>query len=373
MLAAAAIAIVSGTIFYSNYLAKKIASEEKRKIEQWVAAFIDINNPNTVETNLSVKILTENSRDIPMIAVTEKDSILDHYNLDSQKIASDSTYLLRKLQEFKQEHKPIGWKNPLNTSQSNLVYYGESSLLKQIRYFPIIQLIIVAFFIIITLFAISSRHKSTQNQVWAGMAKETAHQLGTPISSLQGWIEILKDKPDSTAIAEEMFKDVNRLKLISDRFGKIGSTPSLETHNIEQQVETMVSYIKRRASQKVNFIVKTIGEKPVITAISAPLFDWVIENLLKNALDSMESEGTISVFIRNESKQVIIDIQDTGKGISKKNIPKVFKPGFTTKKRGWGLGLSLSKRIIDQYHKGHLFIKHSEYNKGTTFRIVLNK
>ncbi|HZW71009.1 MAG TPA: HAMP domain-containing sensor histidine kinase, partial [Hanamia sp.] len=250
-------------------------------------------------------------------------------------------------------------------------YYGDSKLLKQVRYYPIIQLLIVALFIFITFYAISVRNKSTQNQVWAGMAKETAHQLGTPISSLQGWIEMLKEQEPGSIISKEMEKDVNRLKLISDRFGKIGSAPHLEESDITEQVEKMMAYIKRRSTEKVNFILERPEEK-VVTKISEPLFDWVIENLLKNALDAINGKGTIKVRIKNLPAKVVVDISDTGRGISKQNLNKVFKPGFTTRKRGWGLGLSLAKRIIEQYHNGQLFIKSSEVNKGTTFRIVLN-
>jgi signal transduction histidine kinase len=205
------------------------------------------------------------------------------------------------------------------------------------------------------------------------MAKETAHQLGTPLSSLQGWVEMLKEKETDAAIAAEMEKDVDRLKLISDRFGKIGSAPKLEEKNVVDQIKNMVSYIKRRSTDKVSFTIDAAGNEVVFAKISGPLFDWVIENLLKNALDAMVGKGSINIKIKNETTNIIIDVTDTGKGISKKNMNKVFKPGFTTKKRGWGLGLSLSKRIIEQYHKGHLIVKHSEPGKGTTFRIVLNK
>jgi len=368
-----AITIVSATIFFSNFLSKKIAREEKQKIEQWVEAVKEVSNGGSNQTNLSGKILTENSKDIPMIAVTEKDSILDHYNIDTFKINGNKNYLNQKLKEFKRLNEPIIWKNPFDSTENNKVYYGESALLKQIRYFPLIQLFLAALFIIVILIAVSTRNKSTQNQVWAGMAKETAHQLGTPLSSLQGWVEILKDMEGSETIAQEMSKDVDRLKLVSDRFGKIGSTPQLEEHNIVQQVEQMVAYIKRRAPEKVIFNVSSRQENDIPVMMNAPLFDWVIENLLKNALDAMDSKGSITVDIKNETAQVTVDISDTGKGINSKNISQVFKPGFTTKKRGWGLGLSLSKRIIEQYHKGELFVKNSEPGKGTTFRIVLKK
>jgi signal transduction histidine kinase len=205
------------------------------------------------------------------------------------------------------------------------------------------------------------------------MAKETAHQLGTPLSSLQGWVELLKEKAGSEKIAGEMEKDIHRLILVSDRFGKIGSTPHLEETNVVTQIENMVAYIKRRATDRVDFVINTHDSKVILALINAPLFDWVIENLLKNALDAMEGKGKIGITITDEAAQIVIDVADSGKGISKQNISKVFKPGFTTKKRGWGLGLSLSKRIIEQYHKGSLTVKHSEPGKGTTFRIILKK
>jgi signal transduction histidine kinase len=373
VLAVIAIAIVTGTVFYSNHLAKKIAAEEKIKIQQWVEATRIIANSNTTESNLVSMVFTENSKDIPMILVTEKDSIMDHRNLDSVKIAKDKSYLKDKLKEFKKLNAPIIWQNPFDSLQTNRVYYGESVLLKQVRYYPIVQLFIVALFIIITLIAISTRNKSTQNQVWAGMAKETAHQLGTPLTSLQGWVEMLKETPGLEKIVPEMSKDVERLKLVSDRFGKIGSTPQLELNDIIGQVENMVNYIKRRSPDSVGFNINSYGESEIKAMINGPLFDWVIENLLKNALDAMEGKGNLNISIKNETAQVIVDVTDSGKGISKQNIARVFKPGFTTKKRGWGLGLTLCKRIIEQYHKGELFVKHSEPGKGTTFRIVLNK
>jgi signal transduction histidine kinase len=236
-----------------------------------------------------------------------------------------------------------------------------------------VQLCIVALFILITLFSLRSSYRSAQNQVWAGMAKETAHQLGTPVSSLEGWVEMLKEKAGNEKIVEELAKDVDRLRLVSDRFGKIGSTPHLEPTELVSQVRNMVDYMKKRATGKIIFTINTHGKQQITGNISAPLFDWVIENLLKNALDAMEGKGSITVDITEEPKTIHIDVTDSGKGISNQHIGNVFKPGFTTKKRGWGLGLSLSRRIIEQYHKGQIFVKHSEPGKGTTFRIVLKK
>jgi signal transduction histidine kinase len=236
-----------------------------------------------------------------------------------------------------------------------------------------VQLIIVGLFILVTLLALRSSYRSVQNQVWAGMAKETAHQLGTPVSSLEGWVEMLKEKNGDEQIVHELGKDVDRLRLVSDRFGKIGSTPQLEELDLVKQINSMVEYIRKRAPGKISFTINTFGHDEIPAMISAPLFDWVIENLLKNALDAMEGKGGIVVDIKDEKDAVYIDVTDSGKGIAAKNIRKVFKPGFTTKKRGWGLGLSLSRRIINQYHKGEIFVKHSEVGKGTTFRIMLRK
>ncbi|HEY9343464.1 MAG TPA: HAMP domain-containing sensor histidine kinase [Hanamia sp.] len=369
-LALIAVAIVTGTIFYSNFLSKKIEIEEREKISQWIEAnkFIASAAQN-IDLTLASQIQQQNE-DIPIIWTNENDSIIDSRNLDPSKLSSKD-YLQKKLKEFKSAHEPIVLELSKEPYVADKYYYGDSNLLKQIRYFPIVQLLIVALFIFITFYAMSVRNKSTQNQVWAGMAKETAHQLGTPISSLQGWIEMLKEHEKYPDISKEMEKDVNRLKLISDRFGKIGSAPKLEEHNIFEQVEKMVAYIKRMSTDKVNFIVEKSADN-INAKISAPLFDWVIENLLKNALDAMDGKGLITIKIKQEPGHAIIDIRDSGKGISKQNISKVFKPGFTTKKRGWGLGLSLCKRIIEQYHKGQLYVKSTEVGKGTTFRIILN-
>jgi len=370
-LALVAVAIVTGTIFYSNFLAKKIAREERQKVNVWVQA-LKTRAETTEKPALDLTtIITSENTDIPIIETDENDSPSGvSLNLDSALIKKDNNYLREIIASFKKQHPPITVQISKDPLVINKYYYGDSKLLKQVRYYPIVQLFIVALFIIITLYAISTRNKSTQNQVWAGMAKETAHQLGTPISSLEGWVEMMKEHENFSSISSEMEKDVNRLKLISDRFGKIGSTPKLEEHNITEQVQKMVSYIKRRATDKVNFKVE-VPPEPVFAKISGPLFDWVIENLLKNALDAMEGKGFINLKIKQRPGSIIIDVTDNGKGISKQNIAKVFKPGFTTKKRGWGLGLSLSKRIIEQYHKGQLYVKSSEPGKGTTFRIVL--
>lgn len=374
LIAIIAILIASGTIVYSRYLANKIATEERQRVEEWVEAgkFL-FNSPNDADTRLPLKIIQNNENDIPIIWTDEKDSIIQSINIDTVKIAKDKSFLNKKLRSFKAQNEPIVWTNPLDSTQRNLYYYGETKLLVEVRYYPIVQLIIVGLFIIITLLALRSSYRSTQNQVWAGMAKETAHQLGTPVTSLEGWVELLRQNEVNEKIVSELEKDVNRLQLVSDRFGKIGSKPQLEKKNIISQITAMVDYMKKRAPGKVSFSVNTGKEKTIFANISGPLFDWVIENLLKNSLDAMEGTGSINIDINNFPDRVTIDLTDTGKGIPLSMQRKVFKPGFTTKKRGWGLGLSLSKRIIKQYHKGEIFVKSSEPGKGTTFRIVLKK
>lgn len=373
LLAVIAIGIVTSTIFYSRYLANKIANEEKQKVEEWVEAGKSLVNPANDDTRLPLKIIQNNENDVPIIETDEKDSIMQFINLDSSEAVNNNSYLKKKLRSFKSQNEPIVWIDPQNSNRRNLYYYGESRLLTEVRYYPIVQLIIVGLFIIITILALRSSYRSVQNQVWAGMAKETAHQLGTPVSSLRGWVEMLKQSDNNNKLVSELEKDVGRLELVSDRFGKIGSKPQLEEREIIGQISAMVDYMRKRAPGKVSFSITHGNDKEIYASISPPLFDWVIENLLKNSLDAMEGTGNIKVNIENLSDKVQIDLTDTGKGIPLAMQRKVFKPGYTTKKRGWGLGLSLSKRIIEQFHKGEIFVKHSEPGKGTTFRIVLKK
>jgi signal transduction histidine kinase len=417
LLALVGIVIVTATIFYSQYLAKKIAVDERQKVSLWVAASkAMLSNPGM---DLTLPNLIRNGQQsIPIIETNEKDSIIDYINMDSARAERDKPWLYRQMKKFRDENSPLEVTLSDNPYVANRYYYGHTTLLDEVRYYPLVQLFIVAIFIFFTLYSISIRNKATTNQLWAGMAKETAHQLGTPVSSLEGWVEMLKETDLDPRTVIEIKKDVDRLKLVSDRFGKIGSTPQLEEKDLIGQIRTMMEYIRKRAAGKVHFTLQTQGymeeiaaapgpsasgpagaglhaggqasagspaggpagaglsaggPRPIIARISSPLFDWVIENLLKNALDAMEGKGSITVAIAEQEKEFLIDVTDTGKGIASKNVAKVFKPGFTTKKRGWGLGLSLSKRIIEQYHKGLLFVRHSEPGKGTTFRIVLKK
>lgn len=373
VLASIAIAIVIGTIFYSNYLSNKIAAQEKQNVAIWVEAQKTLLTSNdSASINLALKISSENSS-IPIIETNENDSITGNTNnIDTFLINQNKDYLQQQLQVFKSYANPIILVLQEKPLIANKYYFGKSKLANEVAYYPLVQMFIVLLFVIVIIIALQNNYKSTQNQVWAGLAKETAHQLGTPVSSLEGWVEMLRDIKGNETIVPEMEKDVKRLLLITDRFGKIGSKPNVEQRNLVVQVGEMVEYIKKRASQKVEFkLIYT--EEEVLANVSPPLFDWVIENLLKNALDAMEGKGNISVAIFNENTKAIIEVTDTGKGISKANVAKVFKAGFTTKKRGWGLGLTLTKRIVEQYHKGNIFVKHSELGKGTCFRIEINK
>jgi signal transduction histidine kinase len=371
LLALVGIVIVTATIFYSQYLAKQIAADERQKVSLWVAASKAILSNPSMDLTLP-NLIRNGQQSIPIIETNEKDSIMEYINLDSARAATDRAWLYRQLKKFRAENAPLEIKLSDTPYFANRYYYGHTMLLDEVRYYPLVQLFIVALFIFFTLYSITIRNKATTNQLWAGMAKETAHQLGTPVSSLEGWVEFLRESDMDPRTVQEIQKDVNRLKLVSDRFGKIGSQPVLEEKDLIGQIQNMMEYIRKRATGKVQFVLNA-PPAPLTARISGPLFDWVIENLLKNALDAMEGKGSITISIANHEKEIVVDVADTGKGITSRNLQKVFKPGFTTKKRGWGLGLSLSKRIIEQYHKGQLFVRHSELGKGTTFRIVLRK
>jgi len=374
LLGLVAVLIVIGTVFYSESVAEKIALQERDNVATWVEAQKTIlNSSDSASLNLATKI-TSGNINIPIIETDEKDNISNNYlNLDTFEVKQNKNYISETLESFKDYAPPIVLVISKKPYLANKYYYGPSELLKEVKYYPIVQLVIVFLFIVIVMLAQRANFNSRQNQVWAGMAKETAHQLGTPVSSLQGWLEMLKEIKENEVIAAEIEKDINRLLLITDRFGKIGSMPNLEEKNIVELVGNMMDYIKKRAGGNVHFELESYGQTSIVALISPPLFDWVIENLLKNALDAMEGKGNISITIKGTAAQIIIDVTDTGKGISKANIGKVFNPGFSTKKRGWGLGLTLTKRIIQQYHKGQIYVLQSQLGKGTTFRIVLNK
>ncbi|MBV8252766.1 MAG: HAMP domain-containing histidine kinase [Chitinophaga sp.] len=367
-----AVAIIVATIWFVSNLSGKIQEEERKKVATWVEAYRELLKATSdANLNLATEIVTTNTT-IPLIQTDAAGNILDSRNIDTTKVSQNPTYLHEQLLSLKKQHPPFIIEVDARNKIYNYVYYGDSLILKQVKYYPYIQLLVVALFIGAVLFGLSSTNRATQNLVWVGLAKETAHQLGTPLSSIEAWLEILRDNEANAPIVSELSKDLDRLKLITDRFSKIGSVPNLEEKDVVAQIQNMAAYIRRRAPQKVQINVhSTEQELPVM--ISPPLFDWVIENLLKNALDAMEGKGNIDITIDNHPTMVTIDIADTGKGIPKSHFDKIFKPGFSTKKRGWGLGLSLAKRIIEDYHRGRLSVKNSDLHKGTTFRIMLRK
>jgi signal transduction histidine kinase len=274
------------------------------------------------------------------------------------------------LEEMKLEHQPI--KIPV-LNEEQYIYYHNSTLLSKLTYYPYVQLTVIALFIIIAYLAFSASRNAEQNQVWVGMAKETAHQLGTPLSSLMGWLEYLKSTGLEESTAMEIAKDIHRLETVTDRFSKIGAKPILTPAPIKEVVENSLKYLGSRVSQKVEVGFEISCSEETMVPLNQPLFEWVVENIVKNAVDAMEGEGKIMVHIGEKGKTIFIDIEDNGKGIPSGDFKRIFRPGFTTKTRGWGLGLSLAKRIIEQYHRGKIFVKQSEVGKGTTFRIVLKK
>ncbi len=369
LISSLAIFIVVASIFYSRLLASQIADKERQVIEVWVEAhqLIAKASPETDITFASMILVRQHS--IPVIETNEKDSITNYLNLDSSK--ANAEYLQSRLEEFK-SNKPIITYLRADSTMYNKYYYGESLLLKEVKYYPFIQLFIVALFIVVTLIAIRNRHRAQQNQLWASMAKETAHQLGTPVSALHGWVEVLRELGSDPSMIREMEHDVARLKLVSDRFSKIGSTTSPEKRDLIKAIQQVVDYIQKRAPGKVQIHIST-AEQELLVPLIDPLFEWVIENLLRNALDALDGEGKININIHLISEKVIIDVNDNGKGMSSHQARQIFDAGYTTKKRGWGVGLTLSKRIIEEYHKGKIIVQYAELEKGTTIRLEIPK
>lgn len=371
-LVAIAVVIATTALFFANRLTKKLAYEERKKvdvIQQALEMAVKQNEENLI---LASTIISSNET-IPLINTDSRDSIINIINIDtliSPNKKEREQHLKDVLADLKKLHPPI--EINISATEKQFIYYGESQLLKQLRYFPYLLLFILFLFLLIVATFINTSGRQIRDKVWVGMSKETAHQLGTPLTSLVAWIEYLKSTNIEKPALEEMQKDVSRLQLIADRFSKIGSVPQLEEEILQNRLKEIISYMQRRASKNVLF--EMHSNKPdVLVVICGPLFDWVIENLIRNALDAMDGKGKIILSIQDEITQTIIDVTDTGKGISPKNIKRVFNPGFSTKKRGWGLGLSLAKRIISEYHYGDIFVKKSEIGKGTTFRIILKR
>ena len=369
----AAVIIGSVSLLYTNYLVDKLDQEERKKIELWAEATNQLANSGMGPVNniLATRIIQENTT-IPIILTDEVGEIIGTRNIHES--LQGNKHMQRHLEGMKKDHEPIEIEVKMNREVilTQYLYYEDSYLLKQLRFYPTLQLLVIFLFIFVSYIAFSRSRRSEQNQVWAGMAKETAHQIGTPLSSMMAWLEILKAKPELESITTELNKDIQRLETITERFSKIGSKPKLEMENISNLLTNTIGYLEYRLSDKVKIGLNTQNPQLQIP-LNSILFEWVIENICKNAVDAMKGEGEINIELEEDENYLKIHISDTGKGISKSAYKSIFKPGFTSKKRGWGLGLSLTKRIIEDYHSGKIYVKSSEINKGSTFCISLHK
>jgi two-component system, sporulation sensor kinase D len=386
ILLAFAIIIASGSLLYTSYLVRNIAKSERTRAKIWALSTQQIISADDNDFLPYVFAVRDNSQ-VPAIVTDEKGDIISAKGLDTTKTYIDDPeaahdkkapkydpkYFKDMLETMKEEHEPIKIRLTGLGSGDDLIYYKDSDLLSELRMFPYIQLSIITVFSLLAYSAFNSSRKSEQNQVWVGLAKETAHQLGTPISSLMAWVELIKDKfnAEDDPLVVEMENDIRRLEIVADRFSKIGSKPKLEVHSVYEVINDFVNYFKVRVSNNISF--EMTGNPDLKAGLNIPLFDWVIENLLKNAVNAIDGKGNIKVNISNNKvkDQIFIDVTDTGKGIPRSKFMTVFQPGYTTRKRGWGLGLSLTKRMVENYHDGHIVVRDSELGKGTTFRITL--
>lgn len=367
-LAAVLIGVLS--LSYTNWLVKQLSAEEKEKVELWAEANRQLISSESDDINLNfIFSVIENNNTVPVILTDSSGEVISYRNLDSVRV-NRKNYLDKQLARMKEKNDSMII--DLGDGDKNYIYYSDSTVLTMLVYFPYIQLGVIILFILVSYFAFSYSRKAEQNKVWIGLSKETAHQLGTPTSSLNAWVELLKQDVNRQNIVEELEKDAKRLEKITERFSKIGSKPILTPVNLVHTLQNSVNYLKNRSSHKINIVLEHPTHEIEIPLNDA-LFEWVIENLCKNAMDAMEGEGTITIRIQDNTQIAYIDVSDTGKGIPKSRHKTIFKPGFTTKQRGWGLGLSLSKRIVETYHEGKIFVLNSEPDKGTTFRIVLKK
>lgn len=359
LLVTLAVIIAVASLLISHFLVRDLSKEEQRRMEVWAQALHALNEADETTDVTLISNVLEGNNTIPVIVVSDEGVISDYRNIE------DTTQLENYAKRMIQSGDTI-------RVDSQLVCFDESIMLKRLQAWPYVQLGIVLIFVVVAIFALLSSKRAEQNKVWVGLSKETAHQLGTPVSSLMAWVEMLKEQYPDDDLLPEMDKDVKRLQLIAERFSKIGSLPEPVDASMNEVLAHVVSYMDRRTSSQVQMISHLPNEE-VIVKMNASLFEWVVENLCKNAVDAMEGKGTITLTLQEEPGSVVIEVQDTGKGIRKKDIKNVFTPGFTTKKRGWGLGLSLARRIVEEYHKGRIFVKNSEVGKGTTFRIEIPK
>lgn len=372
VLVLAAVFLVVASLAVSQFLVSDLKEEEQRKMGVWAQAMRTLNNADeNTDLSLVLEVLNGNHT-IPVIVLDRLGNVQDYRNLAVRADNAEDSLLYIK-------DKAQAWQNAEHSIRIDLseqdymeICYGESLMLIRLAWWPYVQLGVVLVFVLIAIFALLSSKKAEQNKVWVGLSKETAHQLGTPISSLMAWVEVLKDTYPDDELIPELGSDVKRLQRIAERFSKIGSKPEIQPENLNEVVTQVLQYIGRRTSNRVS-LVCNLPQQPLIVPMNAPLFEWVVENLCKNAVDSMDGDGTITLTATDLPNCYALEVADTGKGIAKNHFQTIFMPGFTTKKRGWGLGLSLAKRIIEDYHQGHIFVKNSELGKGTTFRIELKK
>ena len=365
-----AVALGVASLVFSNHLVSDLADEEEARMEIWTEAMRTLNNADEgTDLNLVLTVIRGNST-IPVIVLDNKGGIDSYSNVHIQ--GSDTLGYLMQAAAAMREAGHIIRMDLDEPGEYYDVCYDDSLILKRLEAYPFMQFAVFAVFVAVALFALLSMKRYEQNRVWVGLSKETAHQLGTPISSLMAWTEMLRATYPEDELIPEMSSDVHRLEVIAERFSKIGSLPETTPENLNEVLLRVTDYIGRRSSEHVSIQVRQ-PERPIMVRMCSPLFEWVIENLCKNAIDAMNGEGSITIHVAQTAERVYIDVEDTGKGIAKGHFQSVFSPGFTTKKRGWGLGLSLAKRIVESYHKGRIFVKHSELGKGTTFRIELRK
>ncbi|WP_127122829.1 sensor histidine kinase [Chryseotalea sanaruensis] len=379
---AASVFISIGSIYYTNILVNQLKEQEKQQIQLYAKTLeftVNQNDASSENINFITQEILFQNNSIPIIITDEREKVIDYRNLklkDQWPAVQKERYLINEIEVMKGTYEPIriSLKDNGEEFAVQYVYYKNSFLLAQLIAYPYIQLSVIAIFAFISYLAFNYSKEAEQNRLWVGLAKETAHQLGTPLSSLMAWVEVMREDPDlkNRNIAEELEKDIRKLTIVTERFSSIGSVPVLKQENVVTLINNVVNYLRPRLSSKVRIDVYTLSDN-INAYVHAPLFEWVLENLCKNAVDAMSSSGNIAIkILRGSEGKVLIDISDTGKGIPRSKIAMVFNPGFTTKKRGWGLGLTLAKRIIEIYHKGKIFVKSSEENQGTTFRIILN-
>lgn len=357
-------------LWYTNKLARELRVQEREKVALWAEATRQAaGSLDNADISFVMQVITHN-KTVPVIVMDENGNITHDRNLDLKKRENED-YLKEMIAEMQAAHEPM--EIEYFGDQKLIIYYKDSTILTQLQYFPVFIILVVGMFILISYVAFSNSRKAQQNLVWAGMARETAHQIGTPLSSLMGWQEILKGYNVDAYVTDEIDKDIKRLQMITERFSKIGSMPELTRLDLISVTERASRYIKDRSSKKIHFSFDAPEDTEIILPINVQLYEWVIENLLRNAIDAMDGSGQVSIKITELNTKVQIDVSDTGKGIKSTKFKTIFQPGYTTKKRGWGLGLSLVKRIIEEYHKGEVFVLRSNAKEGTTFRISMYK